>query len=90
MHACSSVHAAGCACAASGVAPVLSSSSMSLELCLQQDFIKWENSELLRCDGRAFLLDYSQARPCWHPASARLTGSAPWQAVQVQLHSSPC
>lgn len=36
-------------------------SSMRLELCLQQDFIKWENSELLRCGGRAFLLDYSQA-----------------------------
>ncbi len=31
-------------------------------LRLPQDFIKWENSELLRCGGRAFLLDYSQAR----------------------------
>ncbi|KAK9837125.1 hypothetical protein WJX81_004755 [Elliptochloris bilobata] len=25
-----------------------------------QDFVKWENSALLQCDGRAFVLDYSQ------------------------------
>lgn len=30
-----------------------------------QDFIKWENSELLRCDGRAFLLDYSEVWLTW-------------------------
>jgi len=35
---------------------------------LPQDFIKWENSELLRCGGRAFLLDYSQARAAACPA----------------------
>lgn len=42
---------------------------------VHQDFIKWDNSELLKCDGRAFLLDYSQARPVLVLAAAVHVGA---------------